>query len=221
MRAVLALPHANSDVERGFSAVTVTKTNVRTRLLDKTTLGLLRVMLNSRFFGLSLRDFTPTDEFLAYTTNSLSSKWGTLRAAKKAAAARRQQLQAAADGGGAAAGGGGAAAGGGGAAAGEGGGAAAAGGGAASPAIEVSDPDDDSEEGKEGAGEEGGSGSEDDAEHQALEALDMLAEEQDEQDEEDLGAFFHGGINGGIWGGIGVYSHSIPIPFPPTGIEPE
>ena len=36
-----------------------------------------------------------------------------------------------------------------------------------------------------------------------------------------LRAFFHRGINGGIWGGIGVYSHSIPIPFPPTGIEPE
>ena len=34
-------------------------------------------------------------------------------------------------------------------------------------------------------------------------------------------AFFHRGINGGIRGGIGVYSHSIPIPFPLTRIEPE
>ena len=37
-----------------------------------------------------------------------------------------------------------------------------------------------------------------------------------------LRAFFHGGVNSGIWGGIGTYSRSIPIPFPrPTGIEPE
>ena len=35
----------------------------------------------------------------------------------------------------------------------------------------------------------------------------------------DLRAFFHRGINGGIRGGLGVYSHSIPIPFPLTQIQ--
>ena len=36
-----------------------------------------------------------------------------------------------------------------------------------------------------------------------------------------LRAFFHRGIKRWNMGGIGIYSHSIPIPFPPTGIEPE